>query len=407
MMLSTKKDVCCILFFVVISLCHIGICKADLPFTTDSMTKNLEIRIDPTSANEGAAGMLFDSIRYVPLETNRQSEFSTISQLEVSKNYYIILDGNLKTFFFFRKDGSFSHKLATDSTKAPFKTISRFAIDKTNDIISFIDPMRSRRYTLDLNNNSLIHVAWAGNYRDYISFNGYQLYYQLDDLDANFTSVVRCEERTGKRLGAYIPADTARKNVLLSESKLHFYHSGKGSLFFSRPYDYSVYGFDSVAVPSLRFKFILPLANMLPEDFLSNATYYNRWQAYLRANKAVVYSIEGLYQSGNWLTFILRAYGKGGTFLYNLSTGDLFDLRKTEDPSTGLAIVEGFNPVIGSDQGALISALTFLSLKRKYENLSKSEQERLFPAHLNVLMDKKSHNTILRLSYLKQNYAID
>ncbi len=404
MTIKSKKDTYCILFAILISFFQVLICRADSRFMTDSATKTLEIRIDPASASAGADAKLFDSIRYVPLETNRKSQFLAISQLEVSKNYYIILDGNLNTLFFFRKDGSFSHKLDKDNTNMPFKSISRFAIEKTNDILSFDDHMLSRTYTLDLKSNVLVYAVRNRNYRDYVTFNGYRLYYHLDD-DFNFVSLVRYEEQTGKRLNSYLPADTARKNVSLSESRLHFYHSDRGNMLFTRPYDYSVYGLDSVAVPYLRYRFILPLSNMLPIDFLSNAAYHNRWNEYLRLNRSIIYSIQGVYQSGSWLTFNLFPNAKGGTFLYHLSTGDLFDMRKTEDLSTGLPIVERLSPVIGIDQGALISELPFLSLKRRYEELSMSERESLLPTHLRALMSRKSHNIILRLSYLKQNYS--
>ena len=63
-------------------------CEAKMFFRRDSVTNALDIRIDPASANGETDAILFDSIQYVPLETNRQSEFSAISQLEVYKNYY-------------------------------------------------------------------------------------------------------------------------------------------------------------------------------------------------------------------------------------------------------------------------------------------------------------------------------
>lgn len=67
--------------------------------TQDSAHEVIEIRIDPFAAPGGVDTVLFDSIIYIPLETNRQSGFSTITQLEVTENYYIILDERLNTFF--------------------------------------------------------------------------------------------------------------------------------------------------------------------------------------------------------------------------------------------------------------------------------------------------------------------
>jgi len=404
MMLKTKTKAYWILLFVFMSIVQVNVCDATMSLRRDSVTQPLEIRIDPVSANGGIDAILFDSIQYVPLETNRQSEFSAISQLEVYKNYYIILDRNLNTLFFFRKDGSFSHKLDKDNANVPFTSISRFTIDKEKDVLSFDDLMNSRRYTLDLNTNSLTHQPRNESYRDYISFDGYQLYYHLqEDIGSDFASIVRFDAKTGRRLGSYLPADKARKNVSLAESFHHFYHSDQGHLLFTRPYDYTVYGFDSSAVPFIRYRFILPLSNVIPPDFLSNAVYYNKWSEYLRSNKSIIYSIQAVYQAENWLTFHLFPTRKGGTFLYHLITGGLFNLGEIEDGATGLPIVERLKPVIGNDRGALISELSFLSLKKKYEEASKSERADLLPAQLNALMDRKSHNSILRLSYLKKH----
>jgi hypothetical protein len=146
---------------------------------------------------------------------------------------------------------------------------------------------------------------------------------------------------------------------------------------------------------------VFPLQNSIPADFLTNPTYYGKWLDILRGDRRLIYSIKDVYVSGDWLTFYTFPSIKRGAFLYNLATQELFNLKETKDSDLGLSITEAFLPVLGIAKGALISHISFVSLKKLYEEMPKSKKESL-PQQLRELIKKDSHNPILRLSYFKQ-----
>ncbi|WP_257670430.1 6-bladed beta-propeller [Parapedobacter tibetensis] len=386
-----------------------SICLSETLTKHDSTSAATEIRIDPAAASGGTDAMLFDSIVYIPLETNEHSAFSIISQMEVTNSYYIILDGGMNSLFFFNRDGSFSHKIDKNNKNEPFKSVNRFTVDRFGNIVSFKDFMTSYAYTFGLD-GGFIDVTESDStvsFRDFTLFNEFRICYHprystSDDDRARFENIARYDTTTGELLGAYLPVDSTLKSINLFGVPKYFYSSGEKRLLFTQPYDYTIYEFDANAVPHERFKIILPLLNTLPSDFLTNPIYYGKWRDYLSASRSVIYSIREVYLSGDWLSFYTSPSIQGSAFLYNLATYEVFNLKETEDSALGLPVTEHGKFVLAVDEGALISEVSFLALKRRYEETPRSTRKNLFPEHLNVLMESEAHNPILRLSYLKQ-----
>lgn len=243
-------------------------------------------------------------------------------------------------------------------------------------------------------------------FKAYTLFNGFKIGYipqYADDRDdsAYFDGIVRYDTATDQPLGSYLPIDTVLKNPY-SLSGGRFYFSGDQRLLFTQHHDYTIYEFDSLAVPHALYKVVLPLANTIPADFLTNPAYHGKWRDYLHANRSLIYSIRDVYVSGDWLTFYTAPSIKSSAFLYNLATYELFNLKETKDSVLGLPITENLQPVLGTTDGALISEVPFLSLKKLYEETPSSQRSTVFPHQLLKLMKKESYNPILRLSYLKQ-----
>lgn len=404
-----KNAVCPIMVFIFhwVTLCNFSLGRPYI--SSDSITGVIEIRIDPVAAEGGVDMELFDSIVYIPLETNRASEFSTITQLEVTKDDFIILDRTLNTLFFFNRDGSFSHKIDKNNESVPFKQLRQFAVDRSRDILTFQDSWTPYNYTFGLDGEFIEVVERKLAPKDFALFNGFKVYYHPSflgnrDDSTHFAGIVRYDAETDQHLGSYLPIESVRKNRDLLGVTRYFYQSDGGRLFFTQPYDYTIYEFDSFAVPHARYKIVLPLANTVPADFLTNSIYQGKWRDYLSANRSLIYSIEDVYVSGDWLTFYTAPSIQGSAFLYNLATFELFNLKETLDSSVGVPVTGNLKPVLGMYDKALISELPFVTLKKLYDNTSRSEQRDMFPPHINELMKKETYNPILRLSYFKQNY---
>jgi len=399
-----RKAVCWIALSVIYWVAPSKICVGRSLTWQDSTAKVIEIRIDPFTAVGGLSSDLFDSIRYVPLETNQQSAFSTITQLEVTDKYYVVLDARLNTIFFFNHNGKFSHKIDKNNENAPFRSLLRFSLDRTKNILEFQDSQTPYTYTFKVSGD-FVNVGKEASFQDFALFNGFKVRYGINDKSdsSHFASIHRYNATTDQLLGSYLPVDTVRKNVtqLLSGSTRNFYQSDARSILFTHSYDYNIYALDAQAVPHARYRMILPLQNSIPADFLTNPKYYGKWNDISRADRKLIYSINNIYVSGDWLTFYTSPSIKRSAFLYNLATQELFNLNETKDSDLGLSITQTSSAVLGIVKGALISDISFVSLKKLYEEMPKSKKESL-PQHLRELIRKASHNPILRLSHLKK-----
>jgi len=407
MRVRIAKAICQAIHLAFFEIALLSICMAQTTSQADSMSQVIEIRIDPRSAMGGVADELFDSIRYVPLETNKQSQLSDITQLEVTKDYYIILDRSLKTIFFFRHDGSYSHKIDKSEGNKPFTTIERFTVDPSRNILSFDDRVSPYTYTFGLDGIFVNSHKRKDSYRDFVLFKGFKLYY-LPEIPAHesgkvpFAAISRYDTLSGELLGSYIPVDSVRWNRALPGASPNFYRSGEEQLLFSQPYDYTIYTFDSVAVPHQRYRIVLPMANTLPDDFLRNPDFHGKWSDILQGNRNQIRILSDVYLSGNFLTFYPFPSIKGSAYLYNLQTNDLFNLTETVDVSLGLPVAERGNPVLATHNGVFISGQSFLSLKQLYQNLPRDTRDEMFPEKLRLLMKKGTSNPILKLLYLKK-----
>ena len=89
-------------FFIILSFAQTG--KID-------STTIVTLRIDPQSARGAAVSQLFDEVKFVPLETTKESLFGNISQLKVANNKYIIFDYDTRSVLLFNTDGKFIAKI--------------------------------------------------------------------------------------------------------------------------------------------------------------------------------------------------------------------------------------------------------------------------------------------------------
>lgn len=72
-----------------------------------------KIFIDPSNASGGSVSQLFDSVRYVPLENRNDLVVGQISNLRVSRHYFVFTDYNTKSIYVFDKLGKFKSRISS------------------------------------------------------------------------------------------------------------------------------------------------------------------------------------------------------------------------------------------------------------------------------------------------------
>ena len=96
------------------------------------------LRIDPQSARGAAVSQIFDEVKFIPLETTKESLFGNIAQFKVVNNNFIIYDYDTKAILLFNDEGKFltkidAAKLQTDKEDKEKAQFYGFTVEKTND----------------------------------------------------------------------------------------------------------------------------------------------------------------------------------------------------------------------------------------------------------------------------------
>lgn len=393
----------------------INIGKGQTFFEPQNVSKNSPqiIRIDPNSAIAETETILFDSIRYVTLETTKQSEFSMISQLTIISDRYVILDGNLDIILIFDKNGKFIKKIVPlEKNEVPFAVIYDYIVNEGDKTIVYRSAQTYDSHVYDLDGNFLRKETKKNAVKETALIKNVEAKYYdynkniLKAEDKGYPNLITFDRKTGAKIESYLHFDpnVVESKELLSSSRF-FYRSDDDFLLFNQPYHNTIYQLSCDGKLTEKYKLILPMENSIPQDFLTNPIYDGKRLKYVKDRSITIdnpratplfYKFENVYQKGNWLTLKFVGFR---SLLYNLSTGDLYNLSRMEFTNWGIPNSKTLNKVLAIDGNALISYVDYRSIAKFYED--NPEDSRTGIKDLKGFLKKGFHNPILQLSYLK------
>ena len=304
------------------------------------------LRIDPESARGATVSQFFDEIEYIPLETTSESLFGKINQLKLTKNNYVIYDFDTKSVLIFNKAGKFVAKInatmlkSDEESKEPtnffgFRIINidgqeQIAISAAKNIFFF-----------DLN-GKLIQKKLTKDYpvdRTY-SFSNANRYakashLKIDGKDSTYYEISLFNN--GNEIGNYLPIKRIKGDIYMPGSNTNIsgvYNYGiENKFFYTSPYHFNIYEITPEKL-SLAYRIILPAANSLPSDFLTNEIYNGQKMPFLQKNNQLAFGIGDTFKFGNHLFFKFRSMALNGSknnaLIYNLKTGELTSIKDLE-----------------------------------------------------------------------------
>ncbi|SHF48331.1 6-bladed beta-propeller [Pedobacter caeni] len=413
-----------LLMAILLVSCTTGGKRPPLKATYLPDTASLKLlKIDPAKTEEDPLGSaILDSVVYLPLETTGESMFSNINQLEVTKSYYIIADETTNSILLFTKNGRFYSKISNRGHKVEdsYKKIDKFAVNESKLQVIFADQHTDyifyyafdgkflKKVKKDFNSEG--YYALSENHTCFYRSTDQMLYrsaaqYFARNKEAERSRIVVANQKEIKKW--YLPIDTIGlgPDDLYGVSQ-YFYNRHAGKVTLTLPYDYNVYEIDSAGQLFNSYRFVLPMKDVLPADFLISDEYKGKRIRYLEKHKPFVYAIADFYKVGNYITFRpINGLDLHNYLLYNLSSKKLFSIGTivSDSLSFKLPLTEGRIYGVEPDQ-ALVSLVASSSLFKAKLYLSGNEQwdKSLPPVLKKFFSGTNFQNPVLTLLYVKK-----
>jgi len=315
------------LFIAVFSLFFCSFCYAQSKGDTDYSPVTLRLNLG--EANGASEKDVFDEVSFIPLETNSNSLFGRISQLEVTDDYFIILDGDTNSILFFNKSGKFRNKIKGGNKSVnPRKIISKFIINRYKKEILFKTLANDFYYVYDFNcvkkETIAIQNSKFSNNMEFLSkenFVASNNYGHTGDSVKSFLSFFKNNDNYSTSL-PYTNNDYLNGDVRSSSgnSDPFYFYGNDTTLFYTKPYDYNIYAVSSKST-KVAYHLVFTMDNALPANFLKDSVYSGKRVKFLQDHPEMVFAISNCYKLGNKLLF------KANNSDNNFKTNYMYDVK--------------------------------------------------------------------------------
>lgn len=389
-------------FFLII----IPACLAAQPMTI--------LRIDPDNARGGTASEIFDSIRFIPLETTDKSLFGSIDQMEVTDLYFIILDVRSHSILVFDKKGHLHTRIVTPG---PGKRFSFFTINRNAGEIIAINNYAGGLLVYNYEGVLLRTEPSPDNIQSLYLFDNKVVLYNIkrsfNTIASNHVLFDLAYSNGYNSISHYV--NPYNPNVEDGEynigSSMLNYSGENGSCMFSQPFYYRSYQMSDTGVIH-KYSFVFPLQYSLPPNFATDSMFKNHRAEYVYTNHdnyKKIYSVEHVYKSGDYIFFAAASgqlkTGADWNYAYNLKNADLISFtRVTGDSSScyfpiASTMLEDIIAVYGNKIYTSIPAFRLFMIKNSLN------KEVNYPDVLNRLFSEggKNSNSVIIEVQLKPN----
>lgn len=376
--------------------------------------KEITIRIDPSTARGGTASQIFESIDFIPLETNKESLFGTINQLEIADSLIFILDISSRSLYIFRKDGTFKIKIKSGG---PDKFFGFFTVDHFDKKIIIANNFTDGVLVYDFNGGFIKKITTPDRVSSlfYMGDNNL-LYFLRRKVAYTETSTIKYDlnfaddnAQVKKNLHPY---NTKYENGEYNVENNPINFSGEpGSCMFSMPFDYTVYQVNDTGI-LCTYKFIFPAESSLPNNFTTDSIYKGKRAKFVYANpenKQKIRSIGTTFKMKNYFLFSAPNgrlnIGDDLNYMYNSVNGSLLSFSKVSGDSSSYyfpLLGSVFEKILYVKNDHIYSSIPSFRLFSIKENLGKEVN---YPTALKKLLlsGSKDDNPVLVILQLRKN----
>lgn len=385
--------------------------------TTYNFAQTKTIYLDPSSAIGTSVSQLFSEVKYIPLETTKESAIGSISRMIVTDRLIIILDWPNSAILFFDKSGRFLSKYVDKTNEIQSLELNRF----TNSIL--IQTVKKRYsftnkeefelatgmiagskyfglYECSLNNKDTFRFVSIPDFK-YSAYkiaplHGNKFLASLVLTDESFPDKMDYELKVishNKIEETFFPYNLKRYTpYYLQFRNIAFFNSANDSaIYFTRPWHYEIYVFQNNKI-SAKFKFVFPLSQTLPVEFLDGdlSTENNR-EVLRKKYQGVVEEIIPVTYEKNHLLFWLSTLQPNNMldkklYLLEINSNTLLYTRKITADSLSYNLPVNLNWTLYGDASGFYSYISAFDLLRAAKN-NTMESSKL-PSDLKRFLEK-------------------
>ncbi len=389
-----------------------------------------KIYLSPKAALSTGQSTLFDSLKFYPLEVNKQTEIARYSYPNISDRFFYISHYSNKKLLIYSKAGKLikeiSYKKLGESAyprydKAKQQMIFLFTNRQYNltekDLIEIkngFDKPRNKKYykkyVIDLNDTmyslkkaevTAFDILGAYNLKNDF-YCTYQIHVDKDYKDSlDYEVKIYQNEKLVKAYFPYNKQNEPRYLYAQGVGAVTFESGRPDTFYITRPYTDTVYALSNDVITP-KYQIVLPMENGLPKSFFETR-FKNQTERdnYERNNGWWLGQIHSLIESDRYMLMNIRFFSNYGQYVYDKKTASTYDLRKVKPDSTLYNLP---SLMTGSynrgENNRFYTLITSEDLKKVYELKNKSAP---FPKELEACFKDPKNPTPVIVEYIIKN----
>ncbi|PWS27501.1 hypothetical protein DHW03_07820 [Pedobacter yonginense] len=339
-------------------VCILFACNVQAQTSKVDSSEMVTLRIDPDNARGAAVSQIFDEVKFIPLETTKESLFGSISQLRTTKDCYVIYDYDTKSVLIFNKDGKYrakvnSSKVVADADEKDKQVFYGFQLIKNKDEALIRVSSGKNHFFFDLD-GKLVKKAAVGKRTAedrYIKFADSittiaPFHVSKNGKDSTNYEIAILNNK--KEVALYFPFESDRfeKDQYIGGGNPLTDYGVDNEIFYVRYYEYNLYKIRPKSV-SLSYRILFPASISLPKGFMEMTEYRKKRIEYFEKNPTQIVNISNPYLVGDNLFFKTNNWGwsqdKKNALVYNLKNGDLTSIKNLDpdERSQFLPVTDG------------------------------------------------------------------
>ncbi|GAA4199886.1 hypothetical protein GCM10022289_10920 [Pedobacter jeongneungensis] len=304
----------------------------------------------------GNAALFIDKVNYIPLQTSKESEFGSITQLEVTDSFFIILDQATNSVLLFDRMGNFYRKIQTKGLAGQLgygEQFKQICVDQTKKQILIRTRNQNHTLVYDFEANLIQTIktdlikgefAFFDNGKAIVNSTGYDYNDELKKYDQFWLN----KNQVSGKLSLWSHLKKLDSRDILTPDQ--FYYQSGDHFFSTNTYSYNIFRIGSDSI-SLAYQFLFPQENSLPKDFLINKSLEYKRINYLRDHSELIYSVTNFFKVGDNLMFKLQS-GKSNDFddlVFNLKSQRLIAMKKITPDSVSQYLTIAQPSILGTE----------------------------------------------------------